>query len=59
MRLLLFAFEGLNFTGSRPLKLSRSWKDKDGVGGRAKSRLSSSNCSLLRLEVDHMGISWS
>ena len=51
-----FVLEGLNFTGSRLFEASRSWRDRDGVEGRAKSRLSSSNCCLLSLDVDHMGI---
>ena len=56
--MLLFwcVLDGLNFTGSRLVEASRSRRDSDGVVGRAKSRLSSSNCCLLSLEVDHMGI---
>ena len=48
---------GLNLTGSRLPKASRSWNDRDGVGGTINSRLRPSNCCLLRLDVDHMGIS--
>ena len=56
--MLLFwcVLDGLNFTGSRLFDASRSWRDRDGVVGIAKSRLSSSNCFLLSLEVDHIGI---
>ena len=56
MLLVWCVLDGLNFTGSRLFEVSRSWRDSDGVEGRAKSRLSSSNCCLLSLEVDHIGI---
>lgn len=57
MLLLWVLSDGLNLTGSRHPNASRSWIDKDGVGGTPKSRLRPSNCCLPKLDVDHMGIS--
>lgn len=57
MLLSLLGSDGLNLTGSRHSNASRSWNDKDGVGGAAKSRLRPSNCRLFKLDVDHIGIS--
>ena len=48
---------GLNLTGSRLPRASRSWNDRDGVVGIVKSRLRPSKCCLLELDADHMGIS--
>lgn len=57
MLLLWVLSDGLNLTGSRHPRTSRSWSDRDGVRGTPKSRLRPSNFSLPELDVDHMGIS--